>query len=72
MTYYDGALCPSSTGTRAPRHRKNPNLKRRRLTAEMWASLRAAIDRQHKAIKARDPLSPRIKPSVGSASVVSR
>jgi hypothetical protein len=38
--------------------------KRRRISADSWASLSAAIARQHNAVAEVDPKSPRIVPTL--------
>jgi hypothetical protein len=38
--------------------------RRRPLSVDAWHCLRGAVERQHTAVKAADPLSPRVRPTL--------
>jgi len=58
LAYYNGSQPASSA---AGRHSENSK-HRRRYSAEACHSLRGQIDREHRALAASNPRSPRVKP----------
>jgi hypothetical protein len=51
----------------APAHRK-----RRRISSDIWASIAAAISRDHSCISEANPKSPRIVPTVPNITWLGR
>ena len=55
-----------------PRPSQQPKPFRRRYSPEIWAGLRAAIDRQHAGLAKTNPSSPRIRVSLAPVGWVLR
>jgi hypothetical protein len=61
MPVYDAGRAGSST-----LRQDSQTTRRRHYSAEAWAMLRAAIDREHRSVGLVDPRSPRVCPTLGS------
>jgi hypothetical protein len=57
-------ITPITDAQVAPRHDQQNSKHHRRYSAEAWNCLRGQIDREHRALAAFDPYSPRIQPTL--------